>query len=92
MNIDINKKAVKIINSFNGTERAVYEYIIELMKQDAQNFKEIEIARRAGDNPAKVKEGYKLVYRMNERAAYIMQCLGIHIKLNETNDTLIITI
>ncbi len=78
MEITITKKAQKLISQFNDREKKTFDYITELLKSDNKNFKDIEIARRAGDDKNAVKTGTLLVYRMNERALYIMQCLGIH--------------
>jgi hypothetical protein len=79
MQLIITRKANAIIKNLNTNEKTMYEYIVELIKQDNDHIQKCETEKYFHDDKEHFNKAISHQLNLSFRAKYIIQILGLYL-------------
>lgn len=79
MQLKESKKAKALISQLNENEKTMYQYIVELIKQDNEHIKNCEIEKQFNEDKTRFNNAINRQVQLSFRAKYILQIFGLHL-------------
>ena len=79
MQLITTRKANAIIKTLNTNEKSMYEYVVELIKQDNDHIEKCETEKYFHDDKERFNKAISHQLNMSFRAKYILGIWGLHL-------------